>query len=357
MSQHEQASFAAQSAEAWEAFLESTELGQFQQSARWARVKALDGWRLQRVLFNNQEVSAGGLQLLWKRSRLGNIGYVSKGPVLASETPAIVDRMFMLLREEAARLRLRALILQPPDNSAITSVDLCRNGFHQGVIPSVIRATAVIDLSGGKQAVFSAMNRQVRREMRIAVRDRVSFHWGDQSDLSTFFSLMIESSRRQRSSPNPNRVELLTKLWEEFQSSARLGLARIGEVATAGLLLIAHGKRVTFWKKGWNSAGTHTFANCLVNTEAIGWACDHQFETVDFVGMNPTLATSLIAGNQLTDEQRRGRDIFNLRFGAKPKLLPPAQLLVVNPAMRQLFSAVTCVPKFERWVMRLIGGE
>lgn len=357
MSQASTQSSSVASAPRWDEFLRECPRGQFQQSSKWAAVKAQDGWQCHRRLAAGSEPAAGGVQLLWKSSRLGRIGYVSKGPVLASESPEWVDRIFGLLLADLCQLRLRAMILQPPDASTIDQDNLVNRGFNRETVQTVIRSTAIIDLAGGREAVFARMNRQVRREMRIAVRDGVKIASGDRDELRSFFHLMVESSRRQGSSPNPNRVELLESLWDNFFPAVGLDLANVNGRSAAGLLTIAHGRRLTFWKKGWNAEVSRSFANCLLNGEVIGRACDRGFAEVDFVAMNPSVAACLTAGGALNDKQRASKDVFNLRFGATPRMLPPAQLLIISPVLRRLFRLSTSLPHISRWLnARMASG-
>src|SRR5689334_11430067 len=75
----------------WDTFLQRSPLGQFQQSSIWAQAKASEGWSPVRILLTVGQNLVGGFQLLWKRSRLGRIGYVSKGPVVTPGHPGLAE--------------------------------------------------------------------------------------------------------------------------------------------------------------------------------------------------------------------------------------------------------------------------
>lgn len=342
--------------EAWDAFLAASPRGQFQQSSAWARVKAIDGWTAAREYLTPEPPESGGFQLLWKRTRIGRIGYVSKGPVLPAEDPTSVRLAVGRLTAVARTLRLRAIMLQPPDESTIGEADLVAHGFGRNPVPSVIRSTAVIDLAGGRAAVLEGMGKKSRLEIRNAAKQGVTVHRGDRADVPRFFSLMVESCRRQQSRPNPSSAEALGALWDAFAPNVMLGFAVVRGDVVAGLLLLGFGRRLTLWKKGWNSTGTQTYANRMLNAEALGWACDRGYALADFAGMDPDIAASLLAGHSLTPEQARSRDLFNLRLGAQPKLLPPARLLVVNPLLRQIHRTLGTIPAVDRLVLRRLGG-
>ena len=340
----------------WDAFLERSPLGQFQQSSGWARVKAHEGWQVHRVYADPQRPSEGGLQLLWKQSRFGRFGYISKGPVLPVETPAAVNAMMVTLKARAASLGLRAMILQPPDDSEISTETLIKHGFGRDPVEFVIRATAVVDVSGGRVPFMEHMGKKSRWEARQALKQGVTVRVGSRADLPLFFSLMLETCRRQRTQPNPSRLELIEALWDAFSPTVMVGFAVHAGKAVAGVLMIGHGHRMTIWKKGWNSQDSHLFANRLLNIEAFGWSCDRGYAAVDFVALDSQIAETLLSGGKLTEAQRSSRDIFHLRLGAQPKLLPPARLLVINPALRRLHRLLGLIPAVERGLMHRLGS-
>jgi lipid II:glycine glycyltransferase (peptidoglycan interpeptide bridge formation enzyme) len=339
----------------WDTFLERTPLGQFQQSTKWARLKARDGWNAHSIPVDPSDPAAGGLQLLWKRTKFGNIGYVSKGPVLREETPESVDLMLARLKDYASSRGLLALILQPPNVSHIGEVELKQHGFELKPVSFVIRSTAMIDLSGGKEVILKRMNQNVRREVKLARQQGVTIRFAGREDIPSFFDLMLASCRRQGVTPNPSRPELLEALWDAFQPNVWLGLASLNGQLTSGVLMIGHGRRMTIWKKGWNMLAKNSYANCLLNVEAICHAQDLGYSSVDFAGVDPQIAETLIAGKELSPEQSRSRDVFHLRLGAVPYMVPPARLLIINPIFRAAFRLACKMPPLENWLMRKTG--
>jgi len=326
-------------AAAWDEFLASSARGQFQQTSGWAQVKAREGWSAVREYLDPIGPRSGGFQLLWKQSRLARIGYVSKGPVLPEETEAARNAAIGRVIAEARRLRLAAIVLQPPDNSLISTEVLVRHGFFVEPVGSVIRATGIFSLEGGADGVVSRLSRKARQDWRRACRQGVTLKWGTRNDLTLFFRLMCESARRQQQVPNPGRVDLLEALWDVFPNRVSLAFAEHAGCRLAGLLMIREEDRIVFWKKGWNSEQPHLFVNAFLETECLIWASALGLGSADVVSMSPAIAAKVLANEELSDEQGRSRDVFHLRLGARPKLLPPAQLLVVNPAFRRAVYA------------------
>ena len=332
----------------WDAFLASSPRGQFQQASGWARVKALDGWSAAREYMDPADPGSGGFQLLWKHSRAARIGYVSKGPVLPDETESAVDAALGRLTAAARRLRLSAILVQPPDDSRIPSEALVRRGFYAEAAQFVIRATGIVSLEGGIDRIVGRMSRTARQNWQSARRERVVLTWGARGDLPHFFSLMCGSCRRQREVPNPRRVQLLEALWDAMPGRISLAFAEHDGHRLAGLVMIAQGHRMVFWKKGWDSEQPRLYANQFLMTECLTWASTMGFAEADMLSMAPDIATAILAGQPLSEEQSRSRDRFNLRLGARPKLLPPAHVLVVNPVLRRAAYPALRWPRLRR---------
>jgi lipid II:glycine glycyltransferase (peptidoglycan interpeptide bridge formation enzyme) len=334
--------------QAWDAFVARSPLGQFQQTSGWARVKEQEGWRLQRILVNPQSVEEGGLQLLWKPTRLGKMGYASKGPILPEETPGAIDHLLTRAKLTAKELGIRAVMVQPPDDSVISENDMVRHGFFASPVGSVIRATAVVDVCGGRNAIMEQIGKKSRWEVRQAEKQGVTARLGSRADIPLFFSLMEETCRRQSTKPNPRNADALLTLWDVFLPRVLIGFASHNGKTIAGVLLLGQGKRMTLWKKGWNSRDPSLFANRFLNVAALQWAAERGYSKVDFAGIDPALAERRLAGAPLTSEQERSRDVFHLRLGAKPQLVPPARMLVINPAVRSVIGSLLRWRRLER---------
>ena len=140
--------------EGWDRFLERNPAGQFHQSSIWARAKASEGWSSVRVVIGGEGGVMGGFQLLWRSSRFGRIGYVSKGPVLESlesraDAQLLEGYAAGLLKEVARRKKLRAVIVQPPDFCEAMSGSLRDAGWLPGTPMGVNDATWIVDVSDG----------------------------------------------------------------------------------------------------------------------------------------------------------------------------------------------------------------
>lgn len=341
---------------AWDEFLMKTSLGQFQQSSMWAQVKAVDGWECLRVVATIEDQIAGGFQILWRRTRLGRIGYVSKGPVAVPETPGLIERLIVLIRDQARQHKILALIVQPPDDSQITSDILGRFQFIQSNPMGVIETTLVIDVSKGHDVLDKGMNRNSRRQVRLAKKSGVVIKEGAIDDIGLFFNLMSETCKRQGTRPNPGSVEALGQLWRAFARHNRLRVffAEYNHEVIAGLLNIVFGRTVYLWKKGWNFKGRECYPNDLLYYEILHWACSNNFNHCDFAALDRNIADALINGRPLSEAQQKTRDMFNIRFGGMPKLLPPARIWIADPIMNFAYENILVRLKLLSMLQKLL---
>lgn len=322
----------------WDNFLRGNPRGQYQQSSRWAWVKAGEGWDARVETWGESGEIAGGFQLLIRSTRWGRIGFINKGPVLAQETPKAIQEALRSVVQFARSERLRALILQPPDLSRIQQEDLERVGFCRGAVPGIIDATLIVSLEGGPESIRARMGRTSRREVRQAIERGVQIVEGARSDLPRFFELMCHTCRRQGVAPNPGTVEALYWRWDAFGPDIRLLFATVRGEAVAGLLLHKFGSRCSFEKKGWSEAHPEAHPNTLLHVEAMyhaaAWGCNN----VDFCAMDRPLAERMLRGENVEQELAETRHAFNIRLGARPMLLPSAQVCVFKPWQKWLLN-------------------
>jgi lipid II:glycine glycyltransferase (peptidoglycan interpeptide bridge formation enzyme) len=180
----------------WDNFLRESSLGQFQQSAIWARVKEVEGWKPVRVVLTVDEEIVGGFQVLWRSSRFGRIGYVSKGPVVSPGYPGLAEFTTNLLTRLTRTEKLRGLVVQPPDLCRQMTDSLATAGFDLDVVGEVNDATWIVGLDGGFEAVERRMDSETRRKARRATERGITIREGGRDDIQTFFDLMLSTCRR-----------------------------------------------------------------------------------------------------------------------------------------------------------------
>jgi hypothetical protein len=329
----------------WDSFLRATALGQFQQTTGWGRAKESERWRPHRVHLLSGECLMGGFSLFWRPARLGNIGYVSKGPVLENETDESARFAVAALKRATRRLRLRGLIVQAPDHSGLLDSALAREGFIPDRFSRVVDATLLLDLPATFAEVERGFSKSTRRHLRQA-RDRgTSIETGQEADLPKFFELLATTCARRRVRPNPSSVDRLRDLWRTFAKSGqtRLAFARCEGELVAATLTLGFGKTATLWKIGWTGTHAAWHPNELLTEAELRWALENGYRCCDFGAMDRRSAEQLLAHGDPGPAGVDGRYRFLLQFGGKPKLLPPARFYSPNRAVRWLHTLASRV--------------
>jgi len=335
---------------AWDTFLRGTPLGEFPQSSLWAAFKQVDGWQCHRTVLQKGRDIAGGFQLLWRSSRWGRIGYVSRGPVPATEDEELVDTLSDLLTRAARTLRLTGMVVQPPGRSRVIASRLSSSRFPANRVLDIVTATLVVDVSGGMEAVETGMRRTTRQLLRKAARNGVSVREGTEADIGIFFWLMLETCKRQKVEPNPSSEKALRELWLASRKAegCRLTLAEHDGRPVSGLFCIPFGDVVAIWKKGSLPESLHLHPVELLYREAFAWAHSQGYHYCDFTALDRRTADALTAGVPLSGKQKAGRDIFNLGFGGRPVLLPEVCIHFPNPLLSMAYRTFSVLQQAAR---------
>lgn len=334
----------------WDRFLQGTELGHFQQSSLWAQYKHHEGWQPERVVLADDGGPLAGFQLLWRRSRLGRIGYISKGPAARDAASAPWDELTRQIQSTANRLKLQAVIVQSPDWAPEAVPVLRRYGFLDNHLHDVIRATLLIDLSPGWDQIARSFRHDTRNNIRRLTRDGYRIFPGRAEDVPQFFTLMQAMCERLGTRPNPGSEAALAALWHSFdrRGLATMLMARRNAQILGGLLLLRFGSRLTVWKQACDPAKVRRRPDTLVWAESIRLAIETGCRWFDFVSFNPATTIALREGTKSGVDKRISRDFFHLGFGGEPLNLPDPLVWLSHPWARRLYRMAIRIPWFRQ---------
>ncbi|MBW2113165.1 MAG: peptidoglycan bridge formation glycyltransferase FemA/FemB family protein [Deltaproteobacteria bacterium] len=198
----------------WDDFLLRTKGGGFEQSSLWAQVKEMDNWRPIRVVVDQDDLLVGGFQMLVRPTPFsGLFGYISKGPVVASEDHDVIRFVIDQLRATCREYRIFLLIAEPPDRAADCALHHEDDGVLPNNIVNLTGGTVVIDLKKDWSRIYGDMRKSTRKHLRQAGRRGITVREGSMDDLSSFFSLMLSTCERQGVHPNPDREEFFIRMW------------------------------------------------------------------------------------------------------------------------------------------------
>jgi lipid II:glycine glycyltransferase (peptidoglycan interpeptide bridge formation enzyme) len=342
----------------WDKFLEGSPNGHFEQCSGWTDAKASDGWQGSRIEILNESRIIGGFQILFRGKGPVRIGYISKGPAIDSENPEALRLAIEQIKSQAAKHRICALLVQPPERSYRISTSLIQNGFLSNNLHRLIEATLLLDMSGSQAECLKQLSPNKRQIIRQSIKRGVTIIEGCEADLPKFFQLMLSTCRRQGNvRPNPLNLNNLMALWKYMQSSGhfRLTFAVIKGIPVSGLLCVIFGDRMTLWKKGWIENHGNQHPNELLYYESIEWARAHGCKTCDFGALDRDIATAILQGENLSTKQMKSRHFFNIGFGGTPELFPPSCIWIPSSITRtcyglfcyarSLLSKISRIPK------------
>jgi peptidoglycan pentaglycine glycine transferase (the first glycine) len=325
--------------EAWDHFLEFHPQGQFQQTSRWARFKQADGWKVMRLQLRRGDRILGGLQLLYRATRFGMLGYVSKGPIMP-ELPLEQSALFGAFASICNELGLRAVLFQAPDNAGPSWPTLAWN-LLPAKAHDLIQVTLLRDLRGGAMNLYSDLRRNTAQEIRQAKRRGVSIRETNANGIPCLFELMTQTCRRRNSKPNPATLEALMQLWQSFAPShARLTIAEAEGQAKAALLCLMCGDRITLWKTGWDFASRPLHAHKLILFEAMAWGAARGFHWCDFGSFDPRLTTAGSPAARYSASQLASGSFAHWGFRGVPFRLPDPLIYISHPLLRWIYRSI-----------------
>jgi lipid II:glycine glycyltransferase (peptidoglycan interpeptide bridge formation enzyme) len=323
---------------AWDTFVASVPDGHHVQTSRWGQVKGVLGWQTVRLVMSQAGEIVGGGQLLIRPVRyLGKVGYVTKGPVMASNDPVLARRILEELRSYGRANHLRYFAVQPPSNGAYIADCLQEMGFRATWLELAPTATLVFDLTQDLESIMERLKRQTRQNIRRSRREGITVREGTAADLDTFYRLHVSTSERQHFVPYPKNYFLT--MWRAFESSGHIGLllAEFKGEPVSALLLVPFGSTVIAKLFGWSGEHGQRRPNEAVFWEAIKWAQEHGYRCFDMEGIDPASARATLNGQSLPDELRDSADFFKLGFGGQVMLYPVAYDYVYNTVLRGLY--------------------
>ena len=271
---------------AWDAFVAGSPQASYLQLTAWARVKAANGWRAERVLVEGPDGPVG-LQLLVRQlGRLGVLGYAPRGPVGAAFDALAVTRLTESLVALGRAADLVAVTIEPqlPAGDPMEGW-LAAAGWRSG--PRVQDPTTrLIDLSGGSAGAWAGLRSKWRQYVEKARRAGVTVEEAGPEGLDDFYRIYRDTAAR--TGFVIRAASAYRDVYDAFavQGACRLLLARLpdGE-PVATLLLVACGPRMTELYGGMTPSGGEARANYLLKWEAIRAAADGGFSTYDLWGL------------------------------------------------------------------------
>lgn len=328
----------------WDAFLASTAGGSHRQTSSWARVKQLQGWESRRVVVHDPpgDRIVGGAQILVKPlpyiPAAGRIGYVVKGPLMASADPVaqgrVVDEIHRLCRAE----RVAAVVIQPAAEAPPIASLLVDRGYTPSQHSLAPTSTVVVDLDANIDVLWQRLGKNLRKNIRRAEAKGVTVRCGQREDLDVFYRFLTAAAQRRSYSIFPRAY--YERIWDEFapRDQAQLFVAELGGQPVSIQLCVTF--RDTMFAKALAWSGEHrsVHVNDVLDWKTMTWAHEHGITRYDLEGIPDELARRLLAGDTPPESEIKGRHAYKLKWGGNAVILPRPYVRVTNPLIRGLMN-------------------
>lgn len=330
---------------AWDAFVAQTHGGHHLQTSGWAQVKALLGWQAVRMVVTQEEHVVAGAQVLIRPLPVGGaIGYVSRGPIAASDEPVLLRRVLGTLHQVARTHRLQYLAVEPPRHAEALVRLLPQWGFRPSSLRILPSATVLLDLTQTTDALLAHMKPKTRYNLRLGERKGIVVREGTERDLGTFYRLLHSTAQRQEFSICSE--DYYSRMWRILspEGCIKLFLAESAGAIVSALLAIPFGDTVTFKRGGWSGDHGNDHPNEVLHWTAILWAKSRGYHYYDFDGVELPVARAVLNGDP---DARRSVTAFKLGFSPQVTLFPGTYDYVDNPLLRWTYTTV--YPQLAHW--------
>ena len=184
----------------WDAFVASCPDGHHVQTSLWGIVKAVNGWKPIRIYLTTDGRIVSGCQfLIRKMSLIGNIGYITKGPLCdpgdSSQAQIILKQVLKTGRENA----LRYLVVQPPNYGTMVQDQLPSWGFQLSWLEVAPTATIIIDLTLSEEKILAQMKRQNRQNIRRSEKEGITVTQDELDALILLLTLYLKENGKCKS--------------------------------------------------------------------------------------------------------------------------------------------------------------
>lgn len=257
------------------------------QTREWGQLKSGYGWQvLPQVWYDSQEKVCAAAMVL-KRAVSGGFSvlYVPRGPLLATTTPELYQRVIDDLKTLARQERSIFIKIDPEiitgtgipgaeDDRPILENDLLmqrmvHSGWHFSQDQVQFRNTVWLDLSGDEDAWLARMKQKTRYNLRLAQKKGVRIRTGTPDDLARLYRMYAETSVRDGFVIRSEEYYL--RLWGLFMERglAEPLIAEVDGEAVSGLILFLFGERAWYLYGMSLQAHREKMPNYLLQWEAM----------------------------------------------------------------------------------------
>jgi lipid II:glycine glycyltransferase (peptidoglycan interpeptide bridge formation enzyme) len=324
---------------AWDAFLAALPSGHHTQTSLWARVKSSLGWQAVRVVVERQGDIIGGAQILYRRlPAVGAVGYVSRGPVLATADDALGARILDEVEHVTRELRIRHLTVQPPGSTDEAPPFFTDRPYLASDTEVAPRATVLLDVTAEPDQILAAMSSKTRYNIRLSGRRSVTVREGGAADIGAYHRILVATASRQGFEAAPRRY--FDAMWDVLAPGGhvRLCLGEIDGTPVSGQLAVAFGDTVVNKLSVWSGEGGRDRPNEALQWATIRWAHAHGFHRYDLEGLRLEAAHAVLRGEAPPASTSQSVTSYKLGFGGQVVVMPGACVWIPNRMARRGYA-------------------
>jgi lipid II:glycine glycyltransferase (peptidoglycan interpeptide bridge formation enzyme) len=323
----------------WDAFVETSTVAHYRQSAAWARFRRSAGWRSQRIALHEGSRVVAGLQLLTRPlPGFGAVAYVQNAPVTSQDDVTALRGCLDELMGACRDQRVLYVALLPGSNESWYLDELHARGFAPSTRFASPTATVRLDLARDTDDLLAAMQKSTRANVRRGLTRGLTVRDGTEADLSTFYDLLAGAAARKGFAIRPARYYLDLHRCFSQDDRVKFLLVERGDEPVAAQLSLLYGETFHSAFMAWSGRYADRKPNHLLEWTAITWAKEEGFRYYDFEGVD-IAATVGDAGHRRTDDWVSP---YKLSYGGEVVALPPTLELIPNRlARRTYYSVVT----------------
>ena len=335
----------------WDDLLASAPNGHVLQSFRWGEFKAQYGWQPERLAVTVDGAEAAA-QVLWRHTPLGAVGYVPRGPVTIADANG--DALAALLESIHATARARGAIFLKIEPNDVAADAFIPHGFRPSAQTVQPKATLMIDLASGLDAIQARMHSKTRYNIGLAARKGVEVRLATRDALPAFQAVMEMTGIRDGFAVRPQ--EYFENLLRTLGSQAELLLAFHEGDLLAAILVTYFGEEAIYLYGGSSNSKRSLMAPYLLQWEAMRRAYGRGCSRYDLWGV-PNEMAEFVAGDGSDDlpeaqKHRRG-DLwgvyrFKRGFGGRLVGYGGAADYVYSPT--RFWAWTSLVPRVQRMI-------
>jgi hypothetical protein len=340
---------------AWDRLVSTRPDSDVAQLSAWAEIRRSAGFEpLYMFVRRRNELVAGALLLTRTVPVVGEIGYISYGPVIAPELDrtAVIPELTGAL-VGVARRRLAMLFVQPPLDGEDISRDLLAQGFRRssaGIAPS---ASLRLDLARDEDDLRAGLRKRLRTWTRSWSKRGVDVRRGNADDIALFGQLHAATAKHQGFQPHTS--DYLTTLYERLaaQGHAELFIGQVNGRPVAGRLYSCCGGVMKLRFAGMDRDGeaARLSVPAAVEWETILWAKAHGYRWFDFGGIRQD-AVPVLETEGPNSPALRTIDAFKATFGGTPFRYAQPVELIRPRTLEAAYDLARRWPVGERFVKR-----